>query len=222
MSRQLVIFGAGGFGREVLQIVRDINRIEPGSWSVLGFVVDAEYQSTMRIHGLPILGGVDWLAKHPEVEVVIAIGAPAVRAHIAKRVSLEASNAFATLVHPRAWLGENVQLGPGSIICAGALLTTDIAIGSHVQVHIGATVGHDAALDEFVTVSPAVCISGHVRVAEGVEIGAGSVLVPKVEIGEWTIIGAGSVIIRPLPCNVTAVGSPAKVIRTRYPGWQEQ
>lgn len=220
MPRPLVIYGAGGFGRDVLQVVRDINEAQPGAWDLVGFLVDEEFVSASSVQGLPVVGSVEWLTRNPQVEVVIAIGAPAVRHRIAIRIAREAGNRFATLLHPRAWLGQNVCLGEGSVICAGALLTRDISIANHVHVDIGVKIGHDAILCDFVTLHPSVSVSGNVQLAEGAEVGAGSVLLPKVSVGEWAIVGAGAVVTKDVPADATVVGVPAKVIKTRLHGWQ--
>lgn len=221
MKKRLVIFGAGGFGREVLQLVRDINEAAP-AWECEGFLVDSQYAGAGGIvQGLPILGDIAWLNLNPGVQVVIAVGSPVGKRQIALRIRRECENSFATLVHPRAWVGQNVDIGEGSILCAGALVTTDIRIGRHVHVNIGATIGHDAVLEDFVTLNPSVNVSGNVKLEEGVEIGTSSVLIPGSVVGCWSIIGAGSVVTKGLPSNVTAVGAPAKVIKERAPGWHE-
>jgi sugar O-acyltransferase (sialic acid O-acetyltransferase NeuD family) len=219
----IVIFGAGGFAREVLQIILDINDESANSppWEPLGFIVEEGYPNTPNtVHGLPVQLGYDWLALHPEVHVVIAVGSSAGRSKIAARVSA-CGNVFATLVHPKAWLGRQVAIGPGSVVCAGSLITTDIDIGEHVHVNIGCTVGHDAKLGNFVTVNPRVSISGNVVLGNGCEIGTGSVLIPHSNVGAWSIIGAGAIVTKPLSPNVTAVGAPARIIKTREPGWHE-
>jgi len=99
-------------------------------------------------------------------------------------------------------------------------MTTDIHIGEHVHINIGCTIGHDAVLSGFVTLNPSVNVSGNVEVSEGVEVGTRSVLIPHACVGEWSIVGAGSVVTKSLPANVTAVGTPAKVIKSRDVGWQ--
>jgi len=224
MTTPIAIFGAGGFGREVLQIVLDINstftEVQP-KWKPLGFIVDTAFLSENPIHDLPILGTIDWLRTYPSVHIVIAIGSSAARRHIAKEIEALVPNQFATLIHPRAWLGRNVAIGKGSIVCAGSLVTTDITIGQHVHVNIGSTVGHDAVLGDFVTLNPGVNISGNVALGDGVEIGTGSVLIPHINVGPWSIIGAGTVVTKKIDANVTAVGTPARVIKSRQPGWQE-
>lgn len=218
----IVIFGAGGFGREVLQLIRDINRATPDNppWQPLGFVVDAAYVDGSLVNGLPIVGSPDWLADHPEAMVVLAVGAPAVRRRTVADWTSVAPSRYATLIHPRAWVGDDVAIGLGSVVCAGALITTNIAIGQHVHVNIGCTIGHDSVLEDFVTLNPSVNVSGNVRLGVGVDVGTRTVVIPHADVGEWSILGAGSVATKPLPANVTAVGSPAKVIKTRDTGWQ--
>lgn len=224
MARPIIIFGAGGFAREVLQIILDINAECPTSpqWQPLGFIVDDSYITENCVHGLPILGSIDYLKTNPYAEIIIAIGSSAARQRIATRISAISKNNFATLIHPRAWLGRNVSIGRGSIICSGSLITTDIQIGLHVQVNIGCTIGHDAILNDYVTLNPGTNVSGNVLIGEGSEIGTGSVLIPHAKIGEWSIIGAGSVVINSIAANTTSVGAPAKIIKTRNNNWQNR
>lgn len=220
MTTPLVIYGAGGFAREVLQIVLDINAMSAAPvWEPLGFIVDTAFAGPEVVHGLPILGGADWLTQNPLAHLVIAIGAPAVKRRIATAVEAASANPFASLIHPRAWMGRNVQIGKGTIVCAGCLVTTDIRIGDHVHVNIGCTIGHDAELEDFATLNPSVNVSGNVNIGTGSEIGTGSILIPHGNVGDWSIVGAGSTVTKPLPGNVTALGSPARVIKTRPPNW---
>lgn len=223
MATPIAIFGAGGFGREVLQVILDINETSEQSppWLPVGFVVDEGYDAEDTIHGLPVYVGSSWLQQNSDVQVIIAVGSSAGRKKIAKRIA-GYGNTFATLVHPRAWVGRNVKVRRGSVVCAGGLVTTDIDIGEHVHVNIGCTLGHDAVLRDFVTLNPCVSVSGNVDVGEGCEIGTGSVLIPYAHVGSWSIVGAGSIVTKPLPANVTAVGSPSRVIKTRESGWHDR
>lgn len=219
----IVIFGAGGFGREILQVLLDINRscIDSPPWKPLGFIVDEQYVEDRTVNGLPILGGPDWLTENTNVSVVLAIGSPVARKRTAKRLVEVHPSRYATLIHPKAWVGDYVSVGYGSVVCAGALITTNISIGAHVQINIGCTIGHDAVLDDFVTLNPSVNVSGNVQLGEGVEVGTRSVLIPYANVGEWSVLGAGTVATKALPPNVTAVGAPAKVIKEKDHGWHE-
>ncbi len=216
----LVIFGSGGFAREVLQVALDQNDDAP-TWNVLGFLDGNPESHGTAVHDLPVLGGADWLAAQPGVAVVIGVGATPARRRIARAVEAVRPTEFATLVHPRAWTGRRVALGPGTVVCAGSLLTTDIKTGQHVVINLDCTVGHDSCLADFVTAAPSVNVSGDVMVGEGCDLGTGAVLIQGVTVGAWTVIGAGAVVVRDLPPNVTAVGAPARAIKERPAGWHD-
>jgi sugar O-acyltransferase (sialic acid O-acetyltransferase NeuD family) len=218
--RDLVLFGTGGLAREVLQIVLDLNEDAP-RWNVLGFLDDNEALHGTAIHDLPVLGGAGWLADRPGVQAVVGIGGTATRRKVVRRLQSISGAGFATLVHPLAYVGRRVAVGEGSVLCPGALVTTDIAIGRHVILNLAVTVGHDAVLEDFVTVAPGAHVSGNVRVGEGCDLGTGSTVIQGKAIGAWTIVGAGAVVVKDLPANVTAVGAPAKPIKEREAGWHE-
>jgi sugar O-acyltransferase (sialic acid O-acetyltransferase NeuD family) len=220
---KIVIFGTGGFAREVHQLIEDINAQSP-AFEVLGFLDENSSNHGTLVHGLPVLGGVAWLAGHAnqDVQVTVAIGNPASKRKVIAAIRGITQAPLATLIHPRAWIGNRVAIGAGSIICAGALITTDIEIGRSVIVNIGSTVGHDATLHDYVTVAPTVNISGSVVVGEGVDLGTGATIIQGKAIGAWTIVGAGSVVVRDIEANVTAVGSPAKAIKSRQAGWHDE
>ncbi|SPA26387.1 conserved hypothetical protein [Cupriavidus taiwanensis] len=216
----LVIYGAGGFAREVLQVALDMNSQTP-RWDVQGFLVDPGYDVAEPVHGLPVMTTDTWLAP-VDGELVIAIGDTSARRAIADRMHAQFGMRFATLVHPRAWVGRQVRIGEGSVICAGALITTDISIGRHVHVNLGCTIGHDAILEDFVTLNPSVNVSGNVHLCEGVMAGTGVKLIPHIRVGAGTVLGAGAVAVADLPADVTAVGIPAKAIRQHDISWSIQ
>jgi sugar O-acyltransferase (sialic acid O-acetyltransferase NeuD family) len=205
---QIVIIGAGGFGREVAQLLRDLNASD-SSFSLLGFV-DEKGEVEKKLSA-PLLGNDAWAISHlhPSVGIVLAVGNAALRARLALRYQ-EAGFSFPTLVHPSVRLGAEVSLGAGCILCAGTTLTTDIQVGQHVHVNLHCTVGHDAVLEDVVTLSPGVHLSGEVRIGRESELGTGSVVLPGVSLGPRSVLGAGAVAVRDLPGGETYVGIPAR------------
>lgn len=222
MMQPIVIVGAGGHGREVLQLIRDINAASPEpAWDCLGFLVDAAYlaQAPAVVGGLPVLGDLSWLAARPGVQVVVAIGAPAARRLMVGRIRAQGGNAFPGLIHPRAWIGANVALGEGTLVCAGAMLTSDIKVGAHVHLNVASTLAHDDVLEDFVTLGPGVHVAGNVVLREGAELGIGCSVIPRCTVGAWSVLGAGAVVTQSIEADCTAVGSPARVVKRRAPGW---
>lgn len=217
-SQSIVIYGIRGYAREVHQLIQDLAR-SGLAMTCTGFLVDHEYREASTVHDLPVWGDVSWLAEAPDVLVAVGIGASDVRYRITQRIEDEVGPRFTVLQHPRAWTTDYVRIGTGSIVGPGAMVSSEISIGRHVQLHIGCTIGHDTILGDFVTVAPGANVSGRVELGEGVFVGAGAVILPDLKVGPWTIIGAGAVVAKDVPANVTVAGIPARIIARRAEGW---
>jgi sugar O-acyltransferase (sialic acid O-acetyltransferase NeuD family) len=216
--QDIVIVGVGGLGREIAEWVEDINEVKP-TFRVLGFLDDDATKHGSVRHGLEVLGGIDWLTGRTRtVASVIGVGNPAPKRRVVERLRAHSAG-FPSILHPNAVIGRHVVLGEGCVVCPGVIITTDIQIGRFVTFNFGLTVGHDATIDDYVTLAPGVNISGYVKVREGADLGANVSTVPSVEIGAWSIVGASAAVAHSLPANCTAVGVPARVIKTREPGW---
>lgn len=210
IMKKLVIVGVGGFGREVAWLVERINSINP-LWSLIGFIDDNENLHGSIVGGYPVLGGCDWLKQNKnDIYAVCAIGSSKIRRKVINKLI---GVKFTTLIDPNAIISGRVEIGNGSIICAGAIITVDIEIGTHVIINLDCTIGHDAKLKDFVTLYPSVNISGNTVLEECVEMGTGSQIIQGLKIGDGSIVGAGAVVVRELPRECTAVGSPARAIK---------
>jgi sugar O-acyltransferase (sialic acid O-acetyltransferase NeuD family) len=221
MKKNVVVIGAGGFGREVLDVIDACNQMGDGLYEPLGFIVDAAYgMPGTLVNGLPILGGFEWLEKNSsKVFVTCGVGAPHQRFHLVERAQ-DAGCSFFSVIHPSAILTRWVQIGQGVVITAGAIVANQIQIGNHVHINPDCTIGHDTVLRDFASVAPGTHVSGNVVIGCGSYIGTGANILEKLYIGEWSIIGAGSTIIKDVPANSTVVGVPGSVIKTRESGWQ--
>lgn len=208
----VIIYGTHGFASELQQIVEDLAN-SGELLRCMGFMVDPAYRTQDTVRSLPVFN--DQYVPTPFTAFLIGVGDTKARRRIARQIEARFQGQFLTLQHPRAWVGSRVKIGTGSIICAGALVTADIVIGRHVQLHIGCTVGHDTAIGDFVTVAPGANISGRVKLGEGVFVGAGAVVLPDIHIGAWATIGAGAVVTKNVPDQATVVGVPARVIAPR-------
>ena len=211
--KDIAIFGVGGFGREVLALIQDINRIEP-QWNIVGFFDDG-YEKGLMINGYPTLGKVEDLNKwETEIAVAISIGSPVIKKKILDNIH-NPKVSYPTLIHPTVWIGDRnyVEIGKGCIFCAGVMITTNIAIRDFVILNLQCTVGHDSVINDYAAFMPSVNISGEVNIGEGVYVGTGAKIINQLEIGNYTIVGAGAVVSKTLPAHCTAVGVPAKPIK---------
>lgn len=216
-TRDLVIYGAGGMGQEVADLVGSLGC---AGWNPVGFVDDDPALAGREVLGLPVLGGVDWLRERSG-SIVLAFGAPAVRLRARETLDSLGGYAAPALVHSSALVGRGCSVEDGAIVAAHAVLTADIIVGRLAIVNVGATVSHNCRLADFATIAPGVHLAGNVRLGQGADIGIGASIVQGTEVGEWSIVGAGAVVVDDVEANTTVVGCPARVVATRQPGWQK-
>ncbi len=216
---KIAILGAGGFGREVLDILVAQNRISK-KWTILGFIDENLELKGKILNGYPVLGSFEWFsetdkkerARAKDIKVVCAIGDNVSK----KRVVEKAKGlglSFANIIHPSVVMTDFITLGEGVIICAGCILTNQITIGNYAIINLDVTIGHDTIIEDYCTLSPGVHISGRNKIEEGANIGTGAVTIQGITIGQWSIIGAGAVVAQDIPKKVVAVGIPAKPIK---------
>jgi sugar O-acyltransferase (sialic acid O-acetyltransferase NeuD family) len=214
MTEPIVIVGAGGFGREVIDVIDAINaEADATVWDVLGVVDDAPSEvnlERLERRGTPFLGGTDKPLVWPNpVHYVVGIGNPRARRMIADRYD-EANLRAATLLHPTVTRGFDVRIGEGSVICAGVRLTTNIDVGRHVHLNLNVTVGHDTTVRDFVSVNPLASISGDCTLEAGVLIGVSGVVLNGLTVGDGATVGGSACVVRDVPSGVVVKGVPAK------------
>jgi len=211
--KDIAIFGVGGFGREVLTLIEDINRREL-RWNIVGFFDDGHEKGEL-VNGLPVLGKTDDLNLwESDLALAISIGNPVIKRRIIERI-VNPHVSYPTLIHPNVIVGspKYVKFGRGCIVCAGNMITTNIEIGDFVILNLGCTVGHDTIINDYAAFMPSCNISGEVIIEEGVYCGTGVKIINLTSIGEYAIVGAGAVVTKPIPGHCTAVGMPAKPIK---------
>lgn len=212
--KRFIVVGAGGFGRETLQVFR---AMDPScslrrQYQFAGFVDDDPLADVSMVRVASLIGGVE--ALQADDGFVIGISDPRVKASLHER-SIQRGARPIAIQHPTAWLGEDVIVGGGSIITAHCSITTNLSIGRHVHINLNCTVGHDAVLEDFVTLFPGVHVSGNVTIQQFAMIGTGAVLLPGVTIGEGAMVGAGAVVTKDVPEYTTVVGMPARPVGRR-------
>lgn len=210
---ELLIFGAGGFGREVASWA------ERALWQGRGFslrgFVDDQAPAEL-LNGRPVLTLQDAAARHPQACVLVSVGRPATRERMVMRAAEVGLKASPPLIHPSVeYDHEYVRFADGVVVCAGSVLTVNIEVEEHVQINLDCTVGHDASLGAFATLSPGVHISGNVTLERRAFFGTGAVTVngfpdAPLVIGADSVVGAGAVVTRAVAAGTTVVGVPAR------------
>ncbi len=214
MSQGLVlIFGAGGHGKVVLDILRN------AAVEVAGFLDEDVRKEGATLGGLKILGGWDYLDSHPGSTVALGIGNNRVRARLAAELT-GAGHLLTPAIHRRAIVCDDVLIGPGAVVMPGAVVNTGSTIETGCVVNTGATVDHDCRLAEFSQVWPGAHLAGAVTVGAGSYVGTGAAVIPNVTIGSNVMIGAGAAVVNDLPDDAVAVGVPARIIRMQT--WRDR
>lgn len=210
--RPLVIVGAGGHGREMLDIVDARGRRR----EFAGFVDDADLTvvalERLAARSAEVAGGVEWLVR-AGLDYVVGIGSSAARRDIVRRLAGAAGRPV-TLVHPTASVGSVPRLGEGVVIGAHATITTNVVLGHHTHVNVGCAVQHDSQLGDFVTVSPGVFINGDVVIGSDVFLGTGAIVTRGTTIGDGATIGAGAVVLGDVAPGDLVLGVPGRARAT--------
>lgn len=214
-ERPLVIVGAGGHGREMLDLV------EANGWRhrFVGFVDDTvpsgEGAARLERRGAAVVGTVADLCSWPDgYDVMVGIGTSAVRRRIDEAINaVSPRHRVPSVVHPSASLGSELTFADGVVICAQATITTNVTLGRHTHINVGCSVQHDSTLGDFVTVSPGVFVNGDVTIGNDVFIGTGAAVTRGCTVGDGAVIGAGAVVLGDVEPGAFVAGTPARPVR---------
>lgn len=206
--KKLVIVGAGGFGRELLQWCKDINAIEK-KWEIWGFLDD----NMDALAGCPcdvkVIGAIEeWQPKEDEV-FALAIADPDTKARVTQKLEKRGA-VFVPVVHPTAHIGEFNRIGKGVVMYPNAGVTVNVGIGDFVTILDNTSIGHDAMLGDFTTVCASCGINGRVEVGSRTFVGCNVSTIPGVKIGGGCLVGAGSVVVSNIRDKMHVFGNPAK------------
>lgn len=207
----LGIYGAGGHGREVLELARVINgRIN--RWNQLIFIDDGQTES--EVNGAKVYSYDDAIEDFgDELEISVGVGEPATREKLFSKLDA-AGIKVATLIHPDVHIPDTTSIGRGVTIQMGCYISCNVSIEDYVYIQPHANISHDDVLKKGCMISGMCNLSGGVEVGEFAYIGISACVREYHSIGNNSVIGMGSVVCENIPDGVVALGSPAKVVRS--------
>ena len=212
-ARQIAIYGGGGLARELAWLVESCNELEK-RYEVVCFIDDDSTSHGRLLNGIPVVELLRARERFPSARVVAGVGSPRIRQQLVEKAEL-AGFQFETIVHPRVERSKWIQIGNGTVICAGNVLTTNIVLGQHVQINLDCTLGHDVIIGDYATLAPGVHVSGWVHVGERVYVGTGAVIIngtrdKPIFIGNEAVVAAGACVTKSVPAGLTVAGVPAR------------
>ena len=208
--KEVVIVGAGGFGKEVAFLINLLK-----DYKLVGFVDDSIDVLPESICNRAILGGLGYLESYEEkIYVAIAVASPTLKESIYLKLLKNSNLIFPNIISDSSLVGFNIAMGIGNILMPYTTLTADINIGNFNMINMHSTIGHDVNLGDFNSIFPNVNISGNNHIGKNNQIGVGTKTIPNITIGNETIIGAGSTVIRDIRNKTKNVGTPTRVIES--------
>ena len=208
MTSPIVIVGAGGHARVVIATLRACN-------AKIAFAVDSDPKLHGKdVSGIEIRGSDELLLKHSPKEFELANGLGSTGSTDRRRDVFdrfrERGFRFRSVVHPTAWVAEDVKMGAGVQLMAGSIVQPGTVLQDNSLLNTGAQVDHDCQVGAHSHIAPGAVLSGGVRVGVGAHVGAGAVIIQGLSVGDGSIIGAGAVVLGDVPAGSLAIGNPAQ------------
>ena len=220
MSRQrLVVFGAGGFAREVRWLAEEITRHGKTAYDFRGYVISDTAELTEHDSRDELLGEAAWLDEQRDAWDVLAVGIGAGKARVdvgAMLTERYGADVLPALVHPTViadW--ESCTVAHGVLLCAGVIATVNVTWKPFALTNLACTIGHEATLGTGCVLNPTVNISGGVEIGAGALVGTGAQVLQYKSVGAEATVGAGSVVTKDVPAHTVVVGAPAKPLQRR-------
>lgn len=204
---RIVIVGAGGFGREVLQWARHAWPSHAGK--IVGFLSEDPHALDRHRPTLPILGSPDSFEPRPSDGLVLAIGIRGVRREVAERLAARGAR-FLTMIHPTAIVADTAVIGPGSVICPYAVVSDAVRLGRCVLVNYHASLGHDATAGDYAVLSPYATLGGRAAIDADVFLALHVAVGPGVTVGARSSVAAGAVALHDVPAESLVFGVPGR------------
>lgn len=208
----MLIIGAKGFSKEVLEICHSNNDLEN-----LVFYDDVNPNTANRLYEkFTVLKSIEEAKEYfltVDNRFTLGIGNPSMRKTISEMFK-DIGGVLTSTISPKADIGSyGVRIGKGANILDGAKISNDVIIGEAPIIYYDSIITHDVSIGDFAEISPNVKILGRAVIGDFCQLGAGSIILPDISIGNNVTLGAGTVVTKDLPDYCTAVGIPSRIIK---------
>jgi sugar O-acyltransferase (sialic acid O-acetyltransferase NeuD family) len=219
---EVIVVGASGFGRELLQYVQDAHKSTPGV-RIKGFLDDdpAKLDSIGKVMGVGIVGDTRTYAIGEDDRFIISLGDPGLRRAVAERLALRGAR-FISIVHPTAYVAPTARVGHGCVIGPFANVGSYVHLEDHVLLNLYSAAGHDARIGAFCVFSPYSVANGGSWLDDGIFLGTHATVTPNVRVGAGSKVAAGAVVYRDVREQSLATGNPARVFLINQTGSPRQ
>lgn len=214
MKKYYGIIGAGGYGREVIPLARDmLSDLLSNGNAELYFVVEGQVEDS-KINGYPVISLENLLSLQGEIFFNIAIGASDARERISTVCESRGAQPFSVIASNAVILDGN-DIASGAVLSPFVTVTSNAKIGKHFHANIYSYIAHDCVIGDFVTFAPGVKCNGNVVIEDHAYIGTGASIIQgkstrPLTIGRGAVVGMGAVVTKSVPPGVTVVGNPAR------------
>ena len=207
--KKILIVGAGGFGRELLQWIKDINAEKP-TWEIGGFLDD----NLQALDGVeidyPVVGTIsDWQPKDDEV-FALAMGKPQLKRMVVEKLKSRGAH-FAAVIHPTALVSPFAHYGEGLVMFPYSKLSCNSTVGDFVSI-LTTPIGHDNEIGDYTMISGGCNIVRNVKIGKDVLVAAGVCIAQDVVVKDGAYIGLGSVVLKDVKAGTKVFGNPARII----------
>ena len=212
--KDIAIYGAGGLGREVIDLINKMNEVKP-QWNIIGFFDDSKPIGEIVTHDYKVLGGIDEVnAWSSPLCVALCMGSP----HQIEAVFSKITNPlieFPNLIYQNFYISDRdtFSIGHGNIICGKCVATVSVTIGNFNLLNGSVTFGHDVTVGDYNVFMPGCRISGEVKIGNRNLFGAMSFVKQCLKIGnDVTLSPLSPLLSKPKDGN-TYMGNPAKIFK---------
>ena len=207
--KKIYIVGAGGFGRELLWWIKDINKITP-TWEIAGFLDDDSHALDGYECDYKVVGSIKDCEPKEDEEFALALGSPAIKRKVVAILKAKGAH-FASVIHPTAMLSEFAQHGEGFIMFPYSKLSANSTVGDFVTL-LSSPIGHDTIIGDYTVISGNCNVVRNVVIGKDVFLAAGVCIAQDVHIGDGAYLGLGCVVLKDVKEGDTMFGNPARAM----------